>query len=168
MCIQYDHDRCALEQECGWCVLTRGHTGELVLKSIMWCAEWRCLDDALAMGQTAAKRKTKTHIIKYTKTLYLSNYATSRDAKLLERPILYMHGIVGSSGQDKLNRFWEGIYHGLGYIFRKHPVAHYLNQKYNMYNYSGGYPGVDQHWLYYRGWPANTGPNTCYGDFGAH
>ncbi len=22
-------------------------------------------------------------------------------------------------------------------------------------------------WLYYRGWPANTGPNTCYGDFGA-
>ncbi len=21
-------------------------------------------------------------------------------------------------------------------------------------------------WLYYRGWPANTGPNTCYGDFG--
>ncbi len=19
----------------------------------------------------------------------------------------------------------------------------------------------------YRGWPANTGPNTCYGDFGA-
>ncbi len=23
-------------------------------------------------------------------------------------------------------------------------------------------------WLYYRGWPANTGPNTCYGDFGAH
>ncbi len=20
--------------------------------------------------------------------------------------------------------------------------------------------------LYYRGWPANTGPNTCYGDFG--
>ncbi len=19
-------------------------------------------------------------------------------------------------------------------------------------------------WLYYRGWPANTGPNTCYGD----
>ena len=23
-------------------------------------------------------------------------------------------------------------------------------------------------WLYYRGWPVNTGPNTCYGDFGAH
>ncbi len=23
-------------------------------------------------------------------------------------------------------------------------------------------------WLYYRGWPANTGPNTCYRDFGAH
>ncbi len=22
--------------------------------------------------------------------------------------------------------------------------------------------------LAYRGWPANTGPNTCYGDFGAH
>ena len=21
-------------------------------------------------------------------------------------------------------------------------------------------------WLYYRGWPANTGPNTCYGDLG--
>ncbi len=21
-------------------------------------------------------------------------------------------------------------------------------------------------WLYYRGWSANTGPNTCYGDFG--
>ncbi len=19
-------------------------------------------------------------------------------------------------------------------------------------------------WLYYRGWPANTGPNTCYGE----
>ena len=33
--------------------------------------------------------------------------------------------------------------------------------------YSGGL--VDQQWLYYRGWPANTGPiNTCYGDFGAH
>ncbi len=29
-------------------------------------------------------------------------------------------------------------------------------------------PGVDQQWLYYRGWPANTGPNTCYGDFGAY
>ena len=25
---------------------------------------------------------------------------------------------------------------------------------------------ADQQWLYYRGWPANTGPNTCYGDFG--
>ncbi len=22
-------------------------------------------------------------------------------------------------------------------------------------------------WLYYRGWPVNTGPNTCYGNFGA-
>ncbi len=33
--------------------------------------------------------------------------------------------------------------------------------------YSGG-PWVDQQWLYYRGWLANTGPNACYGDFGAH
>ncbi len=23
---------------------------------------------------------------------------------------------------------------------------------------------TDQQWLYYRGWPANTGPNTCYGE----
>ena len=27
-------------------------------------------------------------------------------------------------------------------------------------------PGADQQWLYYRGWPANTGPNTCYGALG--
>ncbi len=59
MCIQNDHDRCALEQECGG-LYSPGGT-QSVLKSIMSCAEWRCLDDALAMGQTAAKRKTKTH-----------------------------------------------------------------------------------------------------------
>ncbi len=86
-----------------WSVLTREHTGELVLKSIMWCAEWKCLDDALAMGQTAAKIKTKT------RTQKLSNYATSRCKALGKAYTLYAWYIEGSSGQDKLNTFWEGI-----------------------------------------------------------
>ncbi len=61
--------------------------------------------------------------------------SSTRDAKLLERPIYFIcmvySRLIGTrQTQHSLRR-----YHGLGYIFRKHPVAHYLNQKYNMYNY---------------------------------
>ncbi len=62
MCIQYDHDRCALEQECEGLYSPGGTQGN-------WCLSLSCdvqNGDALtmhcmAMGQTAAKRKTKTH-----------------------------------------------------------------------------------------------------------
>ncbi len=76
-----------------------------------WCLSLSCdvqNGDALTMHWPWVKllpREKPKLIIKYTKTLYLSNYATLRCKALGKAYTLYAWYIVGSSGQDKLNRF---------------------------------------------------------------